>query len=142
MYFLGYSDTSKAQNLYDEVNNKFVLSRYVIFLEINKFNNIVDNQLTYLVKFTHLDSYHEFDNKISHLEGGIPILDLSLKSPLTFATLPQEQVPSSSEHEGNRLDDVIERIGRLGTNKPTNTSQSVPTQSTIQPKSSKQPGTS
>ena len=34
--FLGYSNTSKAYDLYDEANKKFVLSRDVIFLESSK----------------------------------------------------------------------------------------------------------
>ena len=34
--FLGYLETSTSHHLYDEVNNKFFVSRYAIFLETNK----------------------------------------------------------------------------------------------------------
>jgi hypothetical protein len=40
--FLGYSNTSKAYHLYDEVNKKFILSRDVIFLESSKTDNVVE----------------------------------------------------------------------------------------------------
>jgi len=49
--FLGYSNTSKAYRLYDEVNKKFVVSRDVIFLETSKTNNVVEGQLDHLDKF-------------------------------------------------------------------------------------------
>ena len=65
-----------------------------------------------------------------------------MKSTLKFATPAQEQVPSSLDWEDNQLDDGIERIGRLRINELEDTSQSVPTQSIVQPKSSQQLGTS
>jgi hypothetical protein len=40
--FLGYSNTTKAYHLYDEVNKKFILSRDVIFLDSNKNDNTVE----------------------------------------------------------------------------------------------------
>jgi len=39
--FLGYSNTSKAYHLFDEVNKTFVVSRDVIFLESSKIDNVV-----------------------------------------------------------------------------------------------------
>jgi hypothetical protein len=77
---LGYSNTTKAYHLYDEVNKKFVLSRDVIFLESTQNDKIVERQLDHLDRFTHVKTYHEFD-KIPHLEGVILILDQSLESP-------------------------------------------------------------
>ena len=38
--FLGYLDTSKSYCLYDEINNNFIISRYVIFLEPLETNNV------------------------------------------------------------------------------------------------------
>lgn len=40
--FFGYSATSKYYKLYDEENNKFIISRDVIFLDCDKYNSIVD----------------------------------------------------------------------------------------------------
>ena len=68
--FLGYSNTSKAYRLYDEVNKKFVVSRDVIFLESSKTDNVVEQQLDRLDRFTKSKSFQEFDNHIPHLEGG------------------------------------------------------------------------
>jgi len=68
--FLGYSNTSKAYRLYDEVNKKFVVSRDVIFLEYSKADNVVERQLDRLDRFGHAESFQEFDNEIPHLEGG------------------------------------------------------------------------
>lgn len=78
--FLGYSNTSKAYHLYDEVNKIFIVSRDVIFLECSKANNVVERQLDRLDRFGHAKSFQEFDNQIPHLEGGIPILDQSVES--------------------------------------------------------------
>eukprot|EP00253_Pinus_taeda_P013784 PITA_13784 len=70
-------------------------------------------------------SFQEFDNHITHLEGGIPILDQHVESS------SEEDSPS---HENPTMDDalndVIDRIGRLNLD-------SVPTQSTEQPGPSK-----
>ena len=52
--FLGYSDTSKAYRLYDEVKKKFVDSRDVVFLETNKYDESIDKQLDCLENFSHL----------------------------------------------------------------------------------------
>ena len=78
--FLGYSNTSKAYRLYDEVNEKFVVSKDVIFLESSKANNVVERQLDRLDRFANAKSFQEFDNQIPHLEGGIPILDQHVES--------------------------------------------------------------
>ena len=40
--FLGYSNTSKAYRLCDEVNKKFIISRDAIFLESSKIDNVVE----------------------------------------------------------------------------------------------------
>jgi hypothetical protein len=60
---------------------KFILSRDVIFLESSKKDETVERQLDHLDRFTCVKTYHEFDDEIPHLEGGIPILGQSLESP-------------------------------------------------------------
>ena len=65
--FLAYSKTSKAYRLYVEVNKKFVVSRDVIFLESSKTDNVVEQQLDHLDRFTKAKSFQEFDNQIPHL---------------------------------------------------------------------------
>lgn len=78
--FLGYSNTSKAYRLYDEVNKKFVVSTDVIFFESSKTDNVVERKLDHLDRFTKAKSFQEFDNQIPHLEEGIPILDQHVES--------------------------------------------------------------
>lgn len=72
MYILGYSSTSKAYRMYDEENKKFILSRDVIFLKLDKGNSIVDRQRSHLEKFVSKKFYFEFDNYVPHTEGGFP----------------------------------------------------------------------
>ena len=43
--FLGYSDTTKAYCLYDEVNMKFILSRDLIFLNILRMAMLLSGSL-------------------------------------------------------------------------------------------------
>jgi len=118
--FLGYSNTSKAYRLYDEVNKKFVVSRDVIFLESSKSNNVVERQLDRLDRFTKTKSFQEFDNQIPHLEGGIPILDQHVES-----SSEEHSPPNETSITDDALSDVIDRIRRLNLD-------SVPTQSTKQ----------
>ena len=108
--FLGYSNTSKAYRLYDEVNKKFVVSRYVTFLKSSITNNVVEQKLDHLDRFTHAKSFQEFDNEIPHLEGAFPILDQSVESPSEVLSPPHEAPTIDQE---DTLSDVIERIGRL-----------------------------
>eukprot|EP00253_Pinus_taeda_P023640 PITA_23640 len=119
--FLGYSNTSKAYRLYDEVNKKFVVSRDVIFLESSKFDNVVERQVDRLDRFAKAKSFQEFDNQIPHLEGGIPILDQHVESSSEEYS-PSTETPTTDDD----LSDVIDRIGRLNLD-------SIPTQSTEQP---------
>ena len=113
MYFLGVLNTSKDNRMYDEVNKKFILSRDVIFLESYKDDKTLEQKLDHLDKFNHRETYYECDNKIPHIEGGIPILDQSLESPFEAPYSPHEQVSSTSLENHGQLDDVIERIERL-----------------------------
>ena len=106
--FLGYSNTSKAYRLYDEVNKKFVVSRDVIFLESSKTDNVVERQLDRLDRFTNAKSFQEFDNQIPHLEGRIPILDQPVECSSEALSSPHE-TPTMDD----TLSDVIDRIGRL-----------------------------
>jgi hypothetical protein len=68
----------------------------VIFIEFSKKDEIVERHLDHLDIFTHVKTYHEFDDENPHLEGGIPILGPSLES-----------------HYEEHLDDVIERIENI-----------------------------
>jgi hypothetical protein len=67
--FWGYSNTTKAYHLYDKINKKFILSKDVIFLESTKNGKTVQQQLDHLHRFTHVKTYHEFDNEIPHMKG-------------------------------------------------------------------------
>jgi len=106
--FLGYSNTSKAYRLYDEVNKIFVVSRDVIFLESSKNDNVVERQLDCFDRFTNAKSFQEFDSQIPHLEGGIPILDQPVESS-SKALSPLHETLTTDD----TLSDVIDIIGRL-----------------------------
>lgn len=80
--------------------------------------------------FNHEKIYHEFHNKIPHLEGGIQIFNQSVKSPFEELSPPQEALSTPSNKE-DPLSDVIERIGRLKHDE-------TPFQSTKQPGQSQQ----
>jgi hypothetical protein len=82
--------------IYDEVNKKFILSKDVVFLESTKNDKTIEWQLDHLDRFTHVKTYHEFDNEIPHLEGGIPILDQSLESPFEVPSPPHVEDPTTS----------------------------------------------
>jgi hypothetical protein len=73
--FFGYCNTSKAYRLYDEKNKKFVISRYVVFLEFANDAFTIYRQLNHLDRFSSKKFYCEWDNDLTHLEGGIHILD-------------------------------------------------------------------
>jgi hypothetical protein len=109
-----YSNTTKENHLYDEVNKKFTLSRDVIFLESSKNDKTINMHLDQLDKFTHVNTYHEFDDEIPHIEGGIPILDKYLEYPFEAPSHLQEEVLATSYEPKVHLDDAIERIeGRV-----------------------------
>ena len=48
-------------------NKKFILSIDVIFLESTKKDETVERQLDHLDRFTHVNTYHEFDDEIAHI---------------------------------------------------------------------------
>eukprot|EP00253_Pinus_taeda_P002943 PITA_02943 len=118
---LAYLNTSKAYALYDELNNKFIISRDVIFLESSKIDNVVERQLDCLDRFRHAKYFQEFDNELPHLEGGIPILDQFVEY-YSKALSPPHEAPTIDDI----LSDVIDKISRLDLD-------STPTQSTKQP---------
>jgi len=74
--------------LYDEENKNFILSRYVIFLECDKSNSVVDRQLTHLEKFASKKFYFEYDNYVPVTERGVPILD----QPVVLPSLTHKNV--------------------------------------------------
>jgi hypothetical protein len=67
----------------------------VIFLESTKNDKTIGWQLDHFDGFTHVKTYHELDNDITYLEGGIPILDQSLESPFEVASPPHDATTSS-----------------------------------------------
>ena len=93
------------------------------FLESSKTDNVIKKQLDFLDRFGHAKYFQQFDNKIPHLEGGIPSLDQSVESPSKTLAPPHESPTTDQE---DTLSDVIQRIGRLNLD-------STPTQSTEQP---------
>jgi hypothetical protein len=123
--FLGYSNTTKAYRIYNEVNKKFILSRHVVFIESTKNDKTIEQQLDHLDRFTNVKTYHEFDDEIQHLEGRIPILDQPLESPFEVPSPPHEEDPTTSSKQGVQLHDVIERIERLNLDGNATPSQSV-----------------
>jgi hypothetical protein len=53
-----------------KTRNSF-FSKDVIFLESFENDKIIERQLDHLDNFTRVKTYHEFDDEIPHLEGGI-----------------------------------------------------------------------
>jgi hypothetical protein len=92
---LGYSNTTKAYHIYNEVNKKFILPIYLIFLESSKNENIIERKLDHLDKSTRINTYHEFD-EIPHIEEGTHILDKSMESPFEAPSPPHEEVSTTS----------------------------------------------
>ena len=103
-----YSNTSKGYRLYDEDNKRFVVARDVIFLESSKTDSVLERKLDRLDRFTHENSFQEFDNHAPHLEGGIPILNQSMES-FSEALSPPHEKPTTDD----TLNDVIDRIDKL-----------------------------
>ena len=110
MYFFEYSNTSKAYRLYDEDNMKFIFSRDVIFLEFEKDALIIDKQLAHLDRFLSKKIYHEMDNELLNLEGGIPVLIQFLEFP-SIATSPSNA--QVDETERDIVDDIVNGIDKL-----------------------------
>jgi hypothetical protein len=111
VHLLGLLNTTKGYLLYDEKNKKFILFRDVFYLESSKNDEIVERQLDHLGRFTCVKTYHEFDDDILDLEGGILVLVQSLKSPFEAPSSPHEEVPATSSEPEFHLDDVIESVG-------------------------------
>lgn len=79
---LGYSNTTKAYQHYDQINKKSIHSRDVGFIESTEIDNTSDEHFDHLDIFSHVNTYHDFVDEIPHLEVGILILDQCLESPL------------------------------------------------------------
>ena len=90
--FWGYSNTSKAYRLYDKDNRKFIVSRDVIFLEFEKDVLTIDKQLAQLDRFHSKKIYHEMDNELPNLEGGILVLSQFLEFPSITTSSSNAQV--------------------------------------------------
>ena len=88
-YHQGISSLQKGKK-------KFILSKYVIFLESTQNDNNVEWQLDNFDRFIHVKTYQEFDNEIPHLEGWIPILDQFMESPFEVPSPPHVEDPTTS----------------------------------------------
>ena len=88
--------------MYDEENNKFVVSRDVFFREFSKDASTIDRQLNHLDGLSSKKVYYEWDNHLPHPEGGIHILDQSKDFPST--TLENE---ITSENEKKIVDSNV-----------------------------------
>ena len=108
---MGYFNTSKAYRLYDEDNMKFIVSRDVIFLEFEKDALTIDKQLAQLDRFHSKKIYHEMDNALPNLEGGIPVLSQVLEFPSIATSYSNAQVDDSNaqvdETEYETFDDIV-----------------------------------
>jgi hypothetical protein len=78
------------------VNKKFIPSKYIIFLKFTKNGKTIEQQLDHLERFTHVKTYHKFDDEIPHFEGGMPILDQSLESHFEAPSPHHEEFPATS----------------------------------------------
>ena len=110
MYFWGYSNTSKAYRLYDEDNMKFIVSRDVIFLEFEKYALTIDKQLVQLNRFHSKKFYHEMDNELPNLKGGILVLSQVLEFPSIATSSSNAQV---DEIEDETIDDIVNGMDKL-----------------------------
>jgi hypothetical protein len=102
-HFSGIFYTSKAYRLYDEANKKFIVSREVISLEFDTDEIVVDKQLARLDRFHSKIFYHEWDNELPNIEGGILVLDQSLKFPCTTTTSSSDSPLENVENEGEEI---------------------------------------
>ena len=94
--FLGYSESSKAYRLYDEVNNKFIITCDVIFCEISKSSKNIECQLNDTL----------FEGNPTYLAS--PLMDSHVES------FPQTS-PSMNEQEGNLSNEAHEIVEPLAT---------------------------
>ena len=74
VYFWDILILLKLTRLYDEDNMEFIISRDVIILEFEKDALTIDKQLAHLDRFHSQKIYHEMDNELPNIEGGIPVL--------------------------------------------------------------------
>ena len=59
--------SSQGTQIHNEVNNKFILYKDVIFLEFSKNGKTIEWKLDHLDRFTHVKKYHDFDDDIPHI---------------------------------------------------------------------------
>jgi hypothetical protein len=99
--------------LYDEATRKFILSRDGILLEFDKDPLTVDKQLACLDRFHSKKIYHEWDNDLPNLEGGIPVLDQSLEFQFPSTTSSSSDSPLENEDSLNDSSDSEESVPTL-----------------------------
>ena len=99
--------------MYDEDNMKFIVSRDVIFLEFEKDVLTIDKQLAQLDIFHSKKIYHEIDNELPNLEGGIPVL--SQGQVLEFPSNAQVDDSNAQvdETEDEIVDDIVNGMDKL-----------------------------
>ena len=67
----------------------------------------IDKQLAQLDRFHSKKIYHEKDNELPNLEGGIPVLSQILEFPSITTSSYNAQV---DETEGEKVDDIVNEI--------------------------------
>jgi hypothetical protein len=78
------------------VNKNFIPSKNLIFLKSTKNEKTIERQVDHMERFTHVKTYHKFDDDIPHFERGMPILDQSLESPFDAPSPRHEEFPTTS----------------------------------------------
>jgi hypothetical protein len=63
--------------------------------------------------FTCVKTYHEFDDEIPHIEGGIPILVQYLEYPYVATSPPPEEVHSTSSNVMSLSKQELQRGGLM-----------------------------
>ena len=96
--------------MYDQDNRNFIVSRDVIFLEFEKDALTIDKQLAHLDRFHSKKIYHEMDNELPNLEGGILVLSEFLEFPSITTSSSNAQV---DEIEGQKFDDIVNGMDKL-----------------------------
>ena len=89
---------------------KFNVSRDVLFLEFEKDALAIDKQLAQFDRFHSKKIYHERDNELSNLEGGILVLSQFLEFPSIETSSYNAQV---DETEGEIVDNIVNGMDKL-----------------------------
>ena len=73
-------------------------------------HSLLINNLLSLIDFSLKKIYHERDNEIPNIEGGIPVLSQFLEFPSIATSYSNAQV---YETKGHKVDDIVNGIDKL-----------------------------